>query len=82
MSDISVSPSARQKRKGLALNAEEQILELQRANEYLKTESIELKQAVERLRKPCSRVRLNIGISWRMRAVSFWKLTTAAMYYS
>jgi len=49
MSDIKVSPRTRHKREGTELKVDERTLELQRANEHLKAENIELKRAKERL---------------------------------
>jgi PAS domain S-box-containing protein len=49
MTDRKVNPRTRHPRKGAELKVDERILELQRANERLKAENIELKRAEERL---------------------------------
>jgi len=49
MSDRKVNPRTRHPRKGAELEVDERILELQRANERLKAENIELKRAEQRL---------------------------------
>ncbi|MCJ7808584.1 MAG: PAS domain S-box protein, partial [Dehalococcoidia bacterium] len=49
MTDRKVNPRTRRPRKGEELNVDERILELQRANERLKAENIELKRVEERL---------------------------------
>ena len=49
MTDRKVNPRTRRPRKGEELKVDERILELQRANERLKVENIELKRAEERL---------------------------------
>ena len=49
MTDRKVNPRTRYPRKGAELKVGERILELQQANECLKSENIELKRAEERL---------------------------------